>query len=58
MAVTNDCLCDGKSKLYIKIARDEYENLIQSDDFLKALQAAGVDNWDGYELAQEMMAGD
>ena len=58
MAVTNDCLCDGKSKLYIKIARDEYENLIQSDDFLKALQASGVDNWDGYELAQEMMAGD
>ena len=58
MAVTNDCLCDGKSKLYIKIARDEYENLIQSDDFLRALQAAGVDNWDGYDLAQEMMEGD
>jgi len=55
MAVTNDCLCDGKSKEFIKITRVEYEQLLECNNFLEALQASGVDNWEGYEAAQEMM---
>jgi len=55
MAVTNDCLCDGKSKEFIKITRVEYDRLLECNNFLKALQASGVDNWEGYEAAQEMM---
>ncbi len=37
------------------ITESECIRLENSEDFLNCLQAAGVDNWDGYEYAQEMM---
>lgn len=39
-----------------KIKRLEAENaeLRKRDGFLSCLEAAGVDNWDGYEEAQKM----
>lgn len=32
-----------------------YNKLLEDSLFLEALMAAGVDNWDGYELAQQIM---
>lgn len=38
----------------VTIAREEYDHLVRRDAFLSALQAAGVDNWEGYSHAQEI----
>ncbi len=40
---------------YVEITRTEYNELLEDKKFLEALQAAGVDNWEGYEEAQQMM---
>lgn len=37
---------------------EDYQVMIDDQIFLQCLQAAGVDNWDGYEYAQEMMEED
>ena len=42
----------------ITIPVEEYERLLNDSHFLEALRAAGVDNWDGYEVAQDMMEED
>lgn len=39
----------------ITITEEEYDELIEDQQFLRALEGAGVDNWDGYEMAQEMV---
>ena len=39
----------------ITITVEEYEKLQFDSKFLSALESAGVDNWDGYEVAQEQM---
>lgn len=39
----------------ITITLKEYNKLIENDAFMDALVAAGVDNWNGYEAAQEML---
>lgn len=36
----------------------EYESLLQDSEFLGALDAAGVDGWDGYDFAQEILEGE
>lgn len=36
-------------------AWDELEELRGDAKFLNALMIAGVDNWDGYEIAQESL---
>lgn len=35
-----------------------YNELLEAEEFLNALRAAGVDNWDGYEYAQDMVSED
>lgn len=42
----------------ITISVELYEELIADQSFLEALQGAGVDNWEGYDAAQEMMSDD
>ena len=37
----------------VSISKDEYDELKSDSAFLAALMAAGVDNWEGYEIAQE-----
>lgn len=37
------------------ISREEYETLLKDQRFLDALHSCGVDNWDGYEEAQDMI---
>jgi hypothetical protein len=39
----------------IEIDKDEYDQLVSDQKFLEALIALGVDNWEGYEQAQESM---
>lgn len=39
----------------VKIPAELYEGLIQESRMLDALMAAGVDNWEGYSDAQELM---
>lgn len=36
------------------ITRDEYEQLQKDSMWLRHLEAAGVDNWEGYSIAQDM----
>lgn len=38
-------------KQYISITVVEYESLVDDSNFLKALRAAGVDNWQWYDDA-------
>ncbi len=42
---------DAHNAQFIEITRAEHERLIERDAFLSALQAAGVDNWEGYSEA-------
>ena len=42
----------------ITIPLEEYEALRSSAKFLACLTACGVDNWDGFDYAQEMMEED
>lgn len=37
----------------ITISKKRYKQLLESERFLYALEAAGVDNWEGYSLACE-----
>lgn len=39
----------------IIITLKEYNNLLNQAEFLNCLEACGVDNWDGYGDACEMM---
>ena len=37
----------------VLISLKRFEELISNEEKLKALEAAGVDNWDGYDYAIE-----
>lgn len=39
----------------VTISRDHYEQLVRDSEFLNALRGAGVDNWDGYGYALELL---
>jgi hypothetical protein len=39
----------------VTIEKERYEELLQTEKFMTALQAAGVDNWDGYDYAVDML---
>lgn len=38
---------------FVTLSWAEYEELIEARNVLEALQAAGVDNWEGYDVAME-----
>ncbi|NIJ81170.1 RecBCD nuclease inhibitor [Xanthomonas cannabis] len=38
----------------VTIPRARYVELLEDEEFLSALRAAGVDNWDGYDYALEI----
>ena len=42
----------------VTIKRSLYDRLRKSEQFLMALEAAGVDNWDGYSIAYRKVHGD
>lgn len=39
----------------VTITEEEYTRLIMAERWLNCLEAAGVDNWDGWDYAREMM---
>ena len=39
----------------VTISKKEYEELQKDQWFLECLRGAGVDNWEGYDCAREMM---
>lgn len=39
----------------ISIPKEEYDKLVEGQKLLYALEAAGVDNWEGYDMAREAM---
>jgi len=39
----------------VTISKKEYEALLDRDQFLSALERAGVDNWEGYGYAQDLL---
>ena len=43
-----------KKKEIVTITRKEYEELLDCKEYLECLEAAGVDNWEGYDYAMEM----
>jgi hypothetical protein len=42
----------------VTIPKSEYESLKKDSEWLICLEAAGVDNWDGYDCAVEMREAD
>lgn len=41
----------------MSITIKRYEELREAEEFLNALLGAGVDNWEGYDAAQESIGG-
>ncbi len=39
----------------VELQRKDYKKLLDDSRLLDALRAAGVDNWDGYDYAQELL---
>ncbi len=39
----------------ITITKELYEELLEDSRFLRCLEACGVDNWDYYEEAKELL---
>ena len=42
----------------ITISLERYEELINTEKLMRALEGAGVDNWEGYDIAIEYMEED
>lgn len=42
----------------VSITKAEYDRLVERDDFLTALEAAGVDNWEGCSEAYRILEGE
>lgn len=42
----------------ITISLKRYEELLVTEKFLRALEGAGVDNWEGYDFAIDSMQED
>lgn len=40
----------------ISIPQKEYDQLVSDQRWLAALEAAGIDNWDGCDIAREAMS--
>jgi hypothetical protein len=38
----------------VTISKSIYEHLLHDSRWLECLEAAGVDNWDGYEYARQI----
>lgn len=45
----------NKETKMISIPKEEYDDLIESRDWLNALEDAGVDNWNGCSFAHDLM---
>lgn len=39
----------------ITITKKEYDSMLEDRNWLTALESAGVDNWEGYDFALELL---
>lgn len=44
----------SKDKELVTLSKEKFDKMQKEIDFLNALEAAGVDNWSGYEFAHKM----
>lgn len=51
--IPNDTILESCHKDNLIISKEEYIKLINDSNFLRCLESAGVDNWDGYDIAGE-----
>lgn len=42
----------------VAITKKEYDRLMDVDKFMDALDAVGVDNWEGYDMAWDYFSGE
>jgi hypothetical protein len=42
---------------YVLICKKEYKELQETSSFMDALESAGVDNWEGYGHARDILKG-
>lgn len=40
----------------ITIPKSEYDQLLEDQKWLYCLEAAGVDNWDGFDYAKDLLS--
>jgi len=45
----------GIMKNVVTMSLERYRILVEAEETLSALQAAGVDDWDGYDNAQDIL---
>ena len=43
------------NKEMVSLSKAEYDELLEAKKMLSALRWAGVDNWDGYDYAMEIL---
>ena len=43
---------------FITVSLDKWNSMLEDNAFLAALEAAGVDNWEGYEVAYQIYKGE
>lgn len=48
-------MADTDDKEMVAITRKRYEHLCERDTWLGCLEAAGVDNWNGFEVARKTL---
>ena len=48
-------ICGGSMEDTVTITREEYELLLDDAELLNFLHAAGVCDWEGYDIAKGMM---
>ena len=39
----------------VTISKKEYDELVEDQKMLRALEGAGVDNWEGYDYAMQLL---
>lgn len=39
----------------LSVSLSQFADLLEDQCFLRALEAAGIDNWDGYDIARDML---
>ena len=44
-----------ESKETVTITKERYNELVEDQLWLSCLESAGVDNWNGYDYARELM---
>jgi len=57
-SLLGNCLWKDKTFMNeetITITKKEYDSLKEDAKFMRALEAAGVDNWEGYDFALDAM---